>query len=165
MTNYNYSAFNGRLIKDAEVTTLDNGTVMCRYCAAINRTYYVKKDNIKKTETTYINSAIFGPLAEAIGKYLVKGQMITASGHLKTTTWNKEGKQFSTLEFVTETIELIAYPKKDKNESSVSDNEEKKIDESVNIDEINDNAKIASAAVDVDYEYDLNQSAVYGDIF
>lgn len=89
----NNVALMGRLTKDPEVRTSQNGNSVARYTLAVNRTY--KREG--EPEADFINIAAFGKAAEFAGKYFRKGLQVAVIGNLQTSTYtDKDGiKRYS----------------------------------------------------------------------
>ena len=64
----------GRLTEDAELRYTNSGSAVCNFTLANNRNY----KNIEKS--TFIDVNIFGPYAEAMHKYLLKGTTLDVTG-------------------------------------------------------------------------------------
>lgn len=77
----------GNITKDAEGVTLSNGTLMAKFSIAEN--YTQNGENC----VNYFDCAVFGRLAESIGKYLNKGQKIAVCGSVKIKVAD-DGKRY-----------------------------------------------------------------------
>lgn len=86
----------GNLTRDPEKRALPNGTEVCSFGVATNRTYN-DKDGKKQEQTEYHNVVAFGKLAGIMGQYLQKGRPVYIEGRLSTRSWEKDGqKQYRT---------------------------------------------------------------------
>jgi single-strand DNA-binding protein len=86
----------GNLTRDPEVRALPNGTQVCSFSVATNRTYN-DRDGKKQEQVEYHNVVAFARLAEIIGQYLKKGRPIYIEGRMQTRSWDKDGvKQYRT---------------------------------------------------------------------
>lgn len=86
----------GNLTRDPEVRALPNGTSVCSFGVATNRTY-TDRDGKKQEQTEYHNVVAFGRVAEVMGQYLKKGRPVYVEGRLQTRSWDKDGqKQYRT---------------------------------------------------------------------
>lgn len=86
----------GNLTRDPEKRALPNGTQVCSFGVATNRTYN-DKDGKKQEQTEYHNVVAFGRLAEIMGQYLQKGRPVYVEGRISTRSWDKDGqKQYRT---------------------------------------------------------------------
>lgn len=71
----------GRLGKDPEVRTFDNGKKIATFSIATTDTYKNQKGE-KVQDTQWHNLVIWGKLADVAGKYLKKGNEIAIEGKL-----------------------------------------------------------------------------------
>ena len=78
----------GRLTEDAELRYTNSGSAVCNFTLANNRNY----KNIEKS--TFIDVNIFGPYAEAMHKYLLKGTTLDVTGELVQESWDHEGRRY-----------------------------------------------------------------------
>jgi single-strand DNA-binding protein len=63
---------------------------------ATNRTWR-DKDGKQQEEVEYHTIVVYGKTAENVGKYVSKGQIVMATGRVKTRSWEKDGvKQYRT---------------------------------------------------------------------
>ncbi len=86
----------GNLTRDPEVKALPNGTQVCSFSVATNRTYK-DRDGNKQEQVEYHNIVAFARLAEIIGQYMKKGRPIYIEGRMQTRSWEKDGvKQYRT---------------------------------------------------------------------
>jgi len=85
----------GRLTKDTELTTTQNGISIVKFSLAVDRKY---KDANGDKITDFFNCSAFRGLAENINKYCRKGSKVYLSGELQNRLWQKENgeKQYFT---------------------------------------------------------------------
>jgi single-strand DNA-binding protein len=94
--NLNLAQLIGRVTRDPEIKALPSGTKVANLGIATNSTYK-NKDGEKVEEVEYHNVTAFGKLAEIIGQYVKKGQLIYISGKIKTRSWEADGvKKYKT---------------------------------------------------------------------
>lgn len=90
----------GRLTKDAEVRTSQDGSNVARYTVAVDR---MKKDS----GADFIQCVAFGKSAEFAQKYLKKGIKIAIVGHMQTGSYkNKDGQTVYTTDVIVESSEF-----------------------------------------------------------
>lgn len=83
----------GRLTHDVDLRQTPSGNSVARISIAINRR--TSKD--KEQQADFINCEAWKQTAEFISRYFHKGSMIAICGHLKSSTWEKDGqKHYST---------------------------------------------------------------------
>ena len=97
----------GNLTRDPEKKALPNGSSVCSFSLATNRTYN-DKDGKKQEQTEYHNVVAFGKVADIMGQYLQKGRPVYIEGRLTTRSWEKDGvKQYRT-EIIADTFQFGA---------------------------------------------------------
>lgn len=98
----------GRLTKDPELRSTQNGTNVAKYTIAINTGYG------EKQQTDFVNISTWGKSGEFVNKYFKKGQEISIVGRLKSNTYeDKSGNKRYTLDVISEDIEFIGRKKQD----------------------------------------------------
>lgn len=107
----------GKLIKDPELKTIDNGEkVFTRFIVAVERNFK-SADGTRKSDL--IPVTIWGRKAEVICKYMKRGSYISLSGRLKTGSYeDKLGNKKYIAEVVAEDFKFVGNRKeyKDNNE-------------------------------------------------
>lgn len=102
----------GRLGKDPEVKTLENGSVVANFSLATSEVYKDKTSGERKEITEWHNIVVWRNLADICGKYLSKGDMINIEGKIRTRTWEKDGQKRQTTEIVADTMLMLITSKK-----------------------------------------------------
>lgn len=88
----NQCNFTGRLGKDPESKTLNNGNMIAKFSIACGEQWKDKTTGEKNEKTEWINCVAFGKLAEIITEYVKKGQQIYISGKMQTDKYDKDGQ-------------------------------------------------------------------------
>lgn len=96
----------GRLGKDPEVRTLDNGTKVCSMTIATSENY-TDKDGQKQEKTEWHNIVLWRKLAELAESYLAKGREVYLEGKLQTRSYEQEGVKKYTTEIVATNLNFI----------------------------------------------------------
>lgn len=78
----------GRLVRNPNVKTLDNGKTVNNFTLAIQRPY---KNADGEYETDFIDIVAWNGIANDTANYLKKGDVIGVRGRL--STWNHDGKK------------------------------------------------------------------------
>ena len=81
----------GNICKDVTTSSSTSGTTYLHNSIAVRR----DKDN-----TDFFNISAFGKMAEFIEKYFHKGSKIAITGHLQTSTYEKDGKKISSVAII-----------------------------------------------------------------
>ena len=109
MANLNKVLLMGNLTRDPELRYTPNGTPVCDFGLAVNRTF-TTKDGEKRDETLFVDVTMWGKRGVAISEYLSKGNGIFVEGRLKLDTWETaEGKR-SKITVVAENFQFVGGP-------------------------------------------------------
>lgn len=133
--NLNQVTLVGRLTRDPELKALPSGVSVCQFSVATGR-YYKDKDGKPQEETEYHNIAMFGTQADNAGKYLVKGQLVTVVGRLKTRSWEKDGQKHYKTDIIGEVVQFGPKPGGSSNTQSNNADEEEWPEEEINPEDI-----------------------------
>lgn len=88
----------GRLTRDPEMKTTNNGTAVAQFTLAVNRQFTNAQG---EREADFVNCVIWRKGAEALAQYTHKGSLIGVDGRIQTRTYeDKDGKTV----FVTEVV-------------------------------------------------------------
>lgn len=80
----------GRLTRDPDLRTCNNGTEVCNFSLAVDRR--VKKDQEKKTD--FIDCTAWGKTAVFVNTYLHKGDGANVEGRMESNMWtDKDGNK------------------------------------------------------------------------
>lgn len=86
----------GNVCADPELRTTQGGQSILNLRLATNDSYK-DRDGAWQDTVEYHNVALWGPRADALSKFVVKGSSLTVHGKLKTSSWEKDGiKRFKT---------------------------------------------------------------------
>ena len=111
MTDINHVLVIGRLTKDFGVDPRTffirrGGTACAKVSIAVNRS--VKQSDGQWTdEVSFFDVTIWGKTAENLKPYLVKGKQIAVDGYLKQDRWQKDGQNFSKVNIVANSVQLL----------------------------------------------------------
>lgn len=85
----------GRITHELEMRQTQNGTIVCTFTLAVERSYSSGGDR----QTDFIDCIAWRNTAEFICKYFNKGDMIAIDGELQTRNWeDKQGNKRKTVE-------------------------------------------------------------------
>lgn len=107
MSGVNKVILVGRLGKDPEVRSLDNGTMVANFSMATSESYKDRVTGEKKEITEWHNIVLWRGLAEIAQKYLHKGDMVYIEGKLRTRSWEKDGVTRYTTEIVADNMTML----------------------------------------------------------
>jgi single-strand DNA-binding protein len=112
MSGVNKVILIGRLGKDPEIRTFENGGMIANFTMATSETYKDRNTGEKKEITEWHNITIGRPqLAEIAQKYVHKGDMLYVEGKLRTRSWEKEGQTRYITEVLVDNFTMLS-PKK-----------------------------------------------------
>lgn len=87
----------GNLGADSELRRTQSGKPVLSFRLATTYQYWDKETDKKKETTEWHRVKMWGSRAEALAKFLKKGERIFVRGHLETSSYEKEGqKRYST---------------------------------------------------------------------
>lgn len=117
MQDINEVVIVGRLTREAELRYISSGTAVTKFPIAVNRTR--KKGETWEDEGHFFDVTLWGRQAEAVTKYLTKGQQIVVKGSLRQNRWTDRdtGNNRSKVEIHADTVQLVG-GKRDSNRSS-----------------------------------------------
>ena len=75
----------GRLVRDPELRTTQNGVPVTSFTIAVDRDFGKSESGEKQTD--FIDCVAWRSTAEFIGKYFTKGRMAVISGRLQMRDW------------------------------------------------------------------------------
>lgn len=105
----------GNLTRDPEMRYTPQGTAVCNFGVATNRTW-VTENGEKKEEADFHNVVAWNKLAEICAQLLKKGRKVYVEGRLSTKSWQaQDGSQKQRTEVVISDMVIL-----DKKEESVS---------------------------------------------
>jgi single-strand DNA-binding protein len=113
----------GKLIKDPELKTVENGEkVFVRFILAVDRNFK-SADGTRKADL--IPVTMWGRKAEVICKYMTKGSYISLSGRLRTSSYeDKDGNKKYRAEVVAEDFKFVGNKKSEKDAYEASGDEQ-----------------------------------------
>lgn len=98
----NQLSISGRLGRDPELKTANNGTQICNFSVAVDDGFGDKK------KTYWINCVSFKKTAENISKFFKKGDMIWVNGKLTIDEWEKDGQKKSAAKMIAFEFEFFS---------------------------------------------------------
>jgi len=109
VASFNKTILVGNLTRDVEVKYIPNGTAVAVVGLAVNREWFDKASNSKKTDVTFVDVKCWGRTAEIAGEYLQKGSQVLFEGRLQTESWDdrQTGQKRSKLVVVAESMTML----------------------------------------------------------
>lgn len=90
MSGVNKVILIGRLGKDPEIRTFENGAKKASFTLATSETYKDREGN-RVEQTEWHNITCWRNLADIAERYLLKGKLIYLEGKLRTRNWEDNG--------------------------------------------------------------------------
>lgn len=130
----------GNLTRDPELRYTPQGTAVCSFGLATNRSWTTDTGE-KKDEAEFHRIVAWNKLAELCSQFLTKGKKVFVEGRLSTRTWSaQDGTQKSTTEIIISDMILLdsmgARPAAaaDKDDSAKQNSEDEQTEEIVKVD-------------------------------
>ena len=95
----------GRLTRDPELKTSNNGTDIVRFTVAVDRRF--KNKDTGEYEADFPSCTAFGQTAQFVSKYFSKGQRIGLTGRLQTGKYDKDGVTIYTTDVIVDNVEFV----------------------------------------------------------
>lgn len=107
----NNVAISGHLTRDPELRSTQGGTPLLAIGVAVNDRYKNPQTGEWEDRPNYVDCVLFGSRAEWMVNDLHKGKLVTVSGKLRYTSWERDGERRSKLEVVADDIEYERPPR------------------------------------------------------
>ncbi|MGI6689843.1 MAG: single-stranded DNA-binding protein [Christensenellales bacterium] len=101
----NQAIFTGNLTRDPETKIMTNGKPRTTFTVAVTRPY---TNTEGRRDADFIMITAYDKKAELCQKYLAKGRKVLTNTHVKTGSYEKDGKRIYTTEFVLDSIEFLS---------------------------------------------------------
>ncbi len=117
----------GNLTRDPELRYTPQGTAVCSFGLATNRSWTTDTGE-KKDEAEFHRIVAWNKLAELCSQFLTKGKKVFVEGRLSTRTWSaQDGTQKSTTEIIIS--DMILLDSMGTKPAAVADKEEAEVEE------------------------------------
>ena len=116
----------GRIVRDPEITELDDGKKVSNITVAVQRSY---KNSEGEYEADFIDVKLWNDVAERTADYCHKGDLVGVKGRLQTNTFETEnGEKRKVTEVVAEKITFLASRSMNREETTVEKDAEQDIE-------------------------------------
>ena len=106
MPNLNRVLLMGRLTRDPDLRYTKDGTAICKFGLAVNRTFGTGDQ--RKEKSTFVDVTMWQRKAEVVAEYFKKGSPIFIEGRLELDQWeNEKQEKRSKLYVVGENFEFL----------------------------------------------------------
>jgi len=95
----------GNLTRDPELSTIPNGTSVCKFGIAVNRRFANAEGN---RDVDFFNIVAWRALGENCGKFLKKGSKVGIAGQIQTRTYEaQDGSKRNVFEIIADEVEFL----------------------------------------------------------
>lgn len=108
MSDINNVSLTGRLTRDPELRVTAGGTQLLSFTLAFNTSVRNRQTGEWDERGNFIDCTMFGKRAEALERFLAKGQKVAIVGKLRYATWDKDGQRHSKLDLIVDEIDFMA---------------------------------------------------------
>ena len=95
----------GRIVRDVDIKTSQNGKTIARFTVAAQRKY---KNNEGNYDSDFIPCVAFDKSAEFVEKYFKKGDMIGITGRMQSGSYEGQNGKVYTLDCYVDEAEFVA---------------------------------------------------------
>lgn len=114
---WNKCEFIGRLGKDPEARTIENGSMVVNFSLATSESWKDKTTGEKKEKTEWVNCVAWDPLSKVVAQYVHKGDLLFISGKMQTRSWEKDGVTRYTTEILVKELKMLGGKKDSETDS------------------------------------------------
>lgn len=106
MGNVNTVAVSGNLTRDPDLRATLSGTSVLGFCVAVNDRRRSRDTGQWEDYTNYFDCTVLGNSADALGRILRKGMLVTVCGKLRYSSWEKDGQKRSKVDILAGEVQL-----------------------------------------------------------
>lgn len=103
----NRVVISGNLTRDPELRSTAGGTGVLSLGVAVNDRRKNPQTGDWEDYPNFIDCTMFGARAEAVARFLRKGQKVTIEGKLRWSQWERDGQKRSKIEVIVDEIEFM----------------------------------------------------------
>ena len=103
----NVCTLSGRLGADAEVRYTSTGLAITQLSLGVKHRKRKANGDGYEDETYWIDVTMYGKRGESLQASLYKGALVAITGHIRSSSWEKDGKRYKKTEVVADNIELM----------------------------------------------------------
>ncbi len=98
----------GNLTRDPELRATAGGTQVMSFGVAVNDRRRNQQTGEWEDYPNFVDCTMFGTRAEAVSRFLKKGQKVAIEGKLRYSSWERDGQRRSKLEVIVDEIEFMS---------------------------------------------------------
>jgi single-strand DNA-binding protein len=111
----------GNIGADPEFRVTPGGQGILKIRLATNENY-LDKNNVRQERTEWHRITVWGKRAEALSKFLAKGQQLLVEGRLQTSSYEKNGEKRYSTDIVADKVVLAGGKRSGSSEAPAQDN-------------------------------------------
>lgn len=104
----NCVSITGNLTRDPELRVTAGGTQVLSFGVAVNDRRRNPQTGEWEDYPNFVDCTMFGTRAEAVSRFLAKGNKVAIEGKLRYSSWEKDGQRRSKLEVIVDEIEFMS---------------------------------------------------------
>ena len=97
----------GNLTRDPELRATAGGTQVLSFGVAVNDRRRNAQTGEWEDYPNFVDCTMFGTRAEAVSRFLAKGNKVAIEGKLRYSSWERDGQKRSKLEVIVDEIEVM----------------------------------------------------------
>ena len=98
----------GNLTRSPELRATSGGTSVLDFGVAVNERRKNPQSGEWEDRANFVDCAMFGKRAEAVAKFLTKGQKVAIEGKIRYSSWEKDGQKRSKLSVIVDELEFMS---------------------------------------------------------
>ena len=98
----------GNLTRDPELRVTTSGTQVLSFGVAVNDRRRNPQTGEWEDYPNFVDCTMFGARAEAVSRFLAKGNKVAIEGKLRYSSWEKDGQRRFKLEVIVDEIEFMS---------------------------------------------------------
>lgn len=104
----NRVSITGNLTRDPELRVTAGGTQVLSFGVAVNDRRRNPQTGEWEDYPNFVDCTMFGTRAEAVSRFLAKGNKVAIEGKLRYSSWERDGQRRSKLEVIVDEIEFMS---------------------------------------------------------
>lgn len=101
----NVVTLSGNIGRAPEIRSTQSGTSILNFSLAVNER--IKKGDDFTDYTNWLDIVVFGRRADSLSKILTSGMKVAVSGHLRYSTWERDGVKRSKIEVIADDVDIM----------------------------------------------------------
>ena len=118
----NVVVISGNIGRDPEIRSSVSGTSILNFSLAVSER--IKKGEEWTEYTNWVDIVVFGRRADSLSNILKKGMKVAVSGHLRYSTWEREGLKRSKIEVIADDVDIMQRREGQQNGSHAPQNQQ-----------------------------------------